>query len=1256
MINLKWIIVLHLLLTIQFFPKILLAQNGLENIIVEKYYVTDAADSAGSAGNLPVGSVTYRVYADMLPGYQLQVVYGTSSPLHELRFATTTSFFNNEFLGNSSPTFSKFNAAKNTLMLDSWLSVGAAAAGQFGILKSEDNGIATVVNQDGLLQNNDPSAGIPLITQDGLQSGTTSSVTFVGISAAELEVFNNISGYGNLFSTTNGAYSSLAGATGPTASNRILIGQFTTNGDFSFELNLQLRAPNNSIENYVARNPVGNEIQLGSLVYPLNVTPVVSINNPSNGSTFNQGDVVSVTALANDPDGTITQVEFFANGISLGVDAVAPYSINLNAFAGSINLTAEATDDLGAATLSAPVTINVLSNIHPSVAVTSPVNNSSFITGDTVNLLATVNDPDGSVVAVNFYIDGIFLSKDSLVPFTSIYTSAVGMHQLTATAYDDFGDSTQSTPVQINVVNNQNPLVSLISPLINATFITGSPVTMEANASDADGSVQVVDFYINGVLVGSDSTAPYQFVWTAVAGSAGISAVARDNKGANTTSNLITVTILNSGTQQPFTPGNLIVYRVGDGNSILVNTGNPVFLDEYTTSGTLVQSVPMPTAANGLNKGLVASGTGSSEGYMTTSEDGHWLFLTGYDGFSATSLPGTLGSVKNRIIARVDPFGNINTSTSLADFSDGGNPRTVTSTNGTDIWMGGSLGGVRYTTLGSTSSSSVSTTVTNIRQLNIFNGQLYATSNVNNSFRIGTVGAGTPVISGQTMTGLPGIPVNSGAPVGFYFADLSASIAGPDVLYVADEGGLILKYSLVSGTWVSNGSIAVSTPRGIIGSVSAGVVSLYVSRGVGQSSGGGNLYAITDNSGYNAPFTSTVNTIVSASSQTTFRGIAFVPVPCEAVAITGQPQSPAPLCDAADTAIFTVSVSGSGPFTYQWQENGVDISNGGIYSGANSDSLVISLPGISLNGNTYRCIITNCYGGNIVTTDNLATLTVHPNPTVSVTASGLLTFCQGDSVILSASSGLAAYNWSNGEHTATVTIDTSGQYSVKVTNGFGCTALSNTVNVIVNPLPVVNITLGGPAAFCGGDSVLLTAGSGYVSYQWSNGAATGSIQAKTSGAYIVTVTDLNGCSGNSAPEVVTVIPLPSSTITANGPTMFCPGGAVILTAPADTGLTYLWSTGSTNDTIIVDTTASVTLTTTNYFGCTNTSSSLSIVRYVRPSDFNADGITDVLDFLVFLNMFGVPCNGCKEDLSGNGIVDVLDYLLFVGDFGKICSF
>src|SRR5262245_5830837 len=77
--------------------------QGLEGIIVERYYVSNTADSIGAAnpanadGNLPVGSVTYRIYVDLVSGYTLQAVYGI--PGHVLKFTTTTVFFNDETYG-----------------------------------------------------------------------------------------------------------------------------------------------------------------------------------------------------------------------------------------------------------------------------------------------------------------------------------------------------------------------------------------------------------------------------------------------------------------------------------------------------------------------------------------------------------------------------------------------------------------------------------------------------------------------------------------------------------------------------------------------------------------------------------------------------------------------------------------------------------------------------------------------------------------------------------------------------------------------------------------------------------------------------------------------------------------------------------------------------------------------------------------------------------------------------------------------------
>jgi hypothetical protein len=275
----KRIYLIALLLITGFVSK---AQNGLENVVVETYYISDANDTNANldGGILPVGSVTYRIYADMLPGYKFQAAYGV--PGHDLKIATTTLFWNNEDRGSTSPTFSKTNAARNTVMLDSWLSVGAACNGNYGIMKTMDDGLNNAVNNYSpqVLQNNDPAMGIPLTVQDGFFAGTPEAVTTVGISN-EIMVFDNLNDgtNGPLFLTNNGSWASLNGSTGPDpVDNKVLIAQITTNGTLSFELNIQIGTPTGGVENYVASNPVLPEVSIPSLTY---TSPSIGVFTPS---------------------------------------------------------------------------------------------------------------------------------------------------------------------------------------------------------------------------------------------------------------------------------------------------------------------------------------------------------------------------------------------------------------------------------------------------------------------------------------------------------------------------------------------------------------------------------------------------------------------------------------------------------------------------------------------------------------------------------------------------------------------------------------------------------------------------------------------------------------------------------------------------------------------------------------------------------------------------------------------------------------
>jgi chitodextrinase len=519
------------------------SQTGLEKIIVEKYYVSTTADSIGSIGTLPVGSVTYRVYADMLPGYRFQALYGNSD--HPLKINSTKAFFNNEDRGAT--TANAIASAKlktNTVALDSWFSVGASATGQFGVLKSEDNGAANLLTLNSLLKNTAASMGIPLTTQDGNMSGSPEAVTFVGFDPTG-GIFDATSLVGNSFSTSDGAISALNGATGPTSENRVLLGQFTTNGVFTFELNIQIGTPTPGVsEKYVAKNPINGEFSIPSLILTSNNSPIVAITSPKDGDKIKTNATTTITADATDSDGTIKNVEFFIDGVSKGKDSTLPYSYDYTAVDGTHKLEVVATDNLGAQTTSSPVSITVSSNIPPVISLSAP---SIAHIGEKVNLDATATDADGTVKSVEYFMDQVSIGIDSVAPFSMQWTAVIGKHVFKAIAKDDKGEKTTSNDVNIEVVSNIAPVVAIVSPTnSDKAIVTNSDLVIVATASDADGSVKKVEFFVDGKSIGIDSVTPYAATYKAVLGSHIITAVATDNVGTATTSSNVSIEVKNN--------------------------------------------------------------------------------------------------------------------------------------------------------------------------------------------------------------------------------------------------------------------------------------------------------------------------------------------------------------------------------------------------------------------------------------------------------------------------------------------------------------------------------------------------------------------------------------------------------------------------------------------------------------------------------------------------------------------------------------
>lgn len=137
-------------------------------------------------------------------------------------------------------------------------------------------------------------------------------------------------------------------------------------------------------------------------------------------------------------------------------------------------------------------------------------------------------------------------------------------------------------------------------------------------------------------------------------------------------------------------------------------------------------------------------------------------------------------------------------------------------------------------------------------------------------------------------------------------------------------------------------------------------------------------------------------------------------------------------------------------------------------------------------------------------------------PSASITASGATTFCDGDSVILTANVA-SEYEWNTGATTRAITVTESGSYTVTVTFTGAGSATSAAEVVTVDTVPSIYMRVIGDTAFCyEADSALLIVVTNAPTYLWSTGATTDSIYADTSGTYVVTVTASNGCMASAS--------------------------------------------------------------------------------------------------------------------------------------------
>ena len=271
------------------------------------------------------------------------------------------------------------------------------------------------------------------------------------------------------------------------------------------------------------------------------------------------------------------------------------------------------------------------------------------------------------------------------------------------------------------------------------------------------------------------------------------------------------------------------------------------------------------------------------------------------------------------------------------------------------------------------------------------------------------------------------------------------------------------------------------------------------------------------------------------------------------------------ICAGENTTFYV-----SGASNYLWSngsvEESVSVGSAGVYSVTATD----------LNG---------CQSTASVV------LMVHPLPVVKI--NGRNTFCHGGNTTITAT-GANTYEWSSGEVSQSIVVSYTGSYTVTGTNQYGCSA---TKSIVVSQ-SAVNASISGNLFFCHGQNTMLTVnGDAANTYHWFDGSSTNTINVNTAGQYSVTVTNADGCQNTltaTVSEYNTTAPEISGNLT------ICENQTTTLRASG--GNSYLWDNGSTQAMITVNVTGTYSVTSTNSYGCTATSSATVLVNPIPTVD------------------------------------------------------
>ena len=434
-----------------------------------------------------------------------------------------------------------------------------------------------------------------------------------------------------------------------------------------------------------------------------------------------------------------------------------------------------------------------------------------------------------------------------------------------------------------------------------------------------------------------------------------------------------------------------------------------------------------------------------------------------------------------------------------------------------------------------------------------------------------------PVVSGNsyTITNLTAgtkrviveYPLNSGI-----FDTLEFTISQPDAIQN------FTSFSNITCNGNNNGSISFTTFLGTAGY-------FYSLNGGSQQYDADGIYT------FNNLFPGSYTLVISDVNGCSYTGNPILVTLTEPNNLSASIQQSSVSCFGGNNGTATVNPSGgTSPYFYSWSNGSTNQSATGLSSG------------------NYSCTITDASGCTVIN----SIFVIEPSSFLSINSSTSSVSCFGGNngtAIVNPSGGTSPYFylWSNGSTNQVITGLTSGNYNCIITDANGCT--TNSGNIFINQPNALNTTIQQSSVSCfGGNNGTATVnpsgGTSPYFYLWSNGSTNQSISGLTSGNYNCTITDANGCSINSGNIFISQPNALNTTIQQTSVSCFggSNGSANVIVLGGTSPYFYLWSNGSTNQSITGLLSGNYNCTITDANGCTINSGNIFINQ---PSALNA---------------------------------------------------